>query len=793
MDITTFNFYYEADAQHNPNRSVVWTDAYTDPAGQGWMVSTIEPVYNGDFLEGVTGLDVTATTLVDQVLKMQIPWSGYGILVSRTGAIMALSPEGEADFGRGGQDLFNRTDLGDLPRTVQQRASGITPAVLNGEGKQVAWNTVAATGWKLVIVVRDSAIQAQALDLSHRISTLLYVMIGAITLFYICFFLYLYRQARRMSLDIAQPLTSINDIVRQIGHGNYNQAIKPAAVLELDETSRGLVQMGKRLDEKRAALLLTQEQLRAAKEEAEAAAKAKTQFLATMSHEIRTPMNGVLGMTELLSDTRLTPTQKEYADIISVSAKSLLSIIDDILNYAKVEAGKTVLVDDEFGLLNLLEGVLDMLAPSAQAKKLELVLRMPAGVPERVIGDQDRLRQVLVNLLGNAIKFSDVGQAVTSVSIAEETDESVLLRFEVRDSGIGIRPEDQPKIFDVFQQVDGSSTRRHGGTGLGLAISRELVRLFGGAIGVESEFGAGSVFWFTARLKKTAQALGIFERQKAQMECLNGKRILVVDDNEVARSALVEWLETCEPARIDQAGKGMDGLKMALEKDYDAVLLDRDMPDVSGMEVIDEVAKARDSSRRSAPPFVLMMPVGTIPKLLEFPKGTVVWPVHKPLHRHSLLAALDEMFRGGHSPTEDTAPVTPISSKDKPIDSEPSSPFQVLLAEDNPTNRKVAERMLGMLGCQVTSVENGLLAVDAVQQRRFDLVLMDCQMPEMDGYTATREIRRWEAEQGRDRMRIVALTANVLATDREKALESGMDQHVPKPIRKADLRQLCRH
>lgn len=480
-------------------------------------------------------------------------------------------------------------------------------------------------------------------------------------------------------------------------------------------------------------------------------------------------------MTELLQETGLSSTQKEYADIIQVSAKSLLSIIDDILDYAKVEAGKMELTEAPFSLLNLLEGILDMLAPRAQGKGLELLLEMPPEVPDRVLGDQDRLRQVVVNLLGNAVKFSDVGETLVAVSVAEEDDEGWLLRFEVRDTGIGIRADDREKIFDVFAQVDGSSTRRHGGTGLGLAISKELVHLFHGDIGVDSEFGKGSTFWFTARFKKATQGV-VGDREKMQIDCLKGRRVLVVDDNAAARGVLGTWLMTVGAGSVEEAENGAKAVEMIAQGRFEVVLLDRDMPGLSGVDVIREVAK----TDRKRTPFVLMVPVGADDR--ELPGAVQVLKVHKPLHRQAVLSAMERLVCSACGPV----PPTPA----KAIQAVNSHAFHVLLAEDNPTNRKVAERMLALLGCSVTAVENGLLAVEAVENDNFDLVLMDCQMPEMDGYSATREIRRRESESNRPRTRIVALTANALASDRERALESGMDFHVAKPIKKADLEKL---
>jgi PAS domain S-box-containing protein len=485
------------------------------------------------------------------------------------------------------------------------------------------------------------------------------------------------------------------------------------------------------------------EELKNARDAAIESARLKASFLANMSHEIRTPMNGIIGMAGLLSGTELNADQRELIDTIHSSAESLLGIINDILDFSKIEAGKLSFEIMEFDVRQVLEAAVDLVADQAQAKGLELLACADDGVPEVIRGDPGRLRQVLTNLLSNAVKFTDRGEVVAQISMASDDADSSLLRFEVRDTGIGISPADQERLFVPFVQADASSTRKHGGTGLGLAISKQLVEMMGGRLSVESAPGEGSKFRFTARFSRA---------EGPRRRTLRDARVLVVDGNATTRDYLARQLKSWNVRSETSA-------KLAPEGDFDVVVVDSQM---KGVDKVIAGAKAK---------VVLLEPIGTKRK----PSTSSVVSIYKPVKQSSLYDALATLL--GDAVESKPARIAPV---DRPV-----SEHRILIAEDNPVNQKVAVRQLQKLGYTADTVANGLEAIEALSRSSYDLVLMDCQMPEMDGFSATRLIR------GRDKDRkrpvIVAMTANALEGDRERCIAAGMDDYLSKPVREAEL------
>ena len=527
-----------------------------------------------------------------------------------------------------------------------------------------------------------------------------------------------------------------------------------------------------------------EEELRAARAAAEAANRAKSSFLARMSHEIRTPMNGVLGMTDLLLETGLTGIQRRFAETVHRSGKALLGIINDILDFSKIEAGKLELERVDFDLRRTVEDVVELLAESAHNKGLDVVCAIPADVVTLVKGDPLRLGQVLTNLMGNAIKFTERGEVVVRVSNVEQSPDAAVLRFEVCDTGPGIGAEARHRIFENFSQADGSTTRKHGGTGLGLAISKQLVEMMGGEIQVESTPGAGSTFRFTARFGKPEQQAA----DSAEHGPLAGLRILLVDHNVSSRITLsaqfAAWgLENDYAAMPEHA---LETLRTAAARGapYNVALLDHALP---GMSAIGLARRIKADAALAKLRLVMLAPAARHADIKEVCQADIDACLAKPVRQSALYDCLAGITAGAAR-----APAAPPVAP-----SPPAAPLQrvhgsVLLAEDNPVNQEVARRMLDSDGYRVTVANNGLEALEAFLRGSFDLVLMDCQMPEMDGFEASRRIREREKESNARRVPIIALTANAMQQDRDECLNAGMDDHLSKPYSREELRTMLK-
>jgi signal transduction histidine kinase/CheY-like chemotaxis protein/HPt (histidine-containing phosphotransfer) domain-containing protein len=603
--------------------------------------------------------------------------------------------------------------------------------------------------------------------------------------------------ARRVRRSIADPIAKLINTAQKVAASqNYTLRIAHQRNDELgaliDSFNNMLAQVegrGQALthhrDELERQVSVRTEQLEKAKNAAEAASRAKSAFLATMSHEIRTPMNGVLGMAEMLLGTGLTDTQRNYTQLVKQSGEHLLVIINDILDFSKIEAGKLTVEYINFNLWDLLDDIHTVYTPQAEAKGIEMLFDIANDIPVAICGDPNRLRQIMANLLGNAIKFTNEGRILARVRIASEDNQAVMLRFEVHDTGIGISREARGRLFEAFSQADDSTTRKYGGTGLGLAISKQLVELMGGAIGVENARPQGSLFWFTVAFDKRRvdpDAAGDHQHT------IDGLRVLVVDENETSRVGLerhlAAWRVECDGA--DSADEALERLHDAARagRPYDATIIDMELAHVSGLLLAASIKS--DPTTRSTR-LILLSPEKLAADPVQRREAGVAYQLIKPARAADLFACLATRPRGQVAPAPRFVPPQRLRP-----DADRPRARRVLLAEDNPVNVEVARAMLESLDLRVDCARNGEEALRAVREGetagQYDCVLMDCQMPVMDGFAATAAMRREEREAGRGRvLPIIAITANALQGDREACLAAGMDDYLSKPFTQQEL------
>jgi signal transduction histidine kinase/CheY-like chemotaxis protein/HPt (histidine-containing phosphotransfer) domain-containing protein len=602
-----------------------------------------------------------------------------------------------------------------------------------------------------------------------------------------------------LARSISKPILQLTHAARRVSNGDLDQQVPVTGKDEVGELTLAFNRMtgdlknsyenieqtvelrtaelqtaNQKLEEEIIERKRTEEALKVARSVAEDASRAKSEFLATMSHEIRTPLNGVIGMTGLLLDSRLNHEQKEMAEVIRQSGEVLLSVINDILDFSKIEAGKLELEENPFELRECVESTLELLAVRAGDKNIEMVLLMDPVVPEFIVGDVTRLRQVLVNLLSNALKFTEKGEIVVNVKLSgqkpQNPDDYHEILFSVRDTGIGIPADKLGKLFQSFSQVDASTTRKYGGTGLGLAISKHLTEMMGGTIWVESQPGAGSTFYFTLKVKPASVALKPVK--ELEQNVLAGKHLLIVDDNATNRQVLKMQLESWSVGSHEVVGaiEALELLRGA--HSFDGVLLDMQMPDMDGVQLAQAI---RENWHL---PLILLSSLGKR-ELPPTSAGLFTATLSKPVKASQLFNVLITVFGG-----------TALAVESKP--SKPtievladSLPLSILLAEDNAVNQKLGVSLLAKMGYHADLAANGQEAIEALLIRHYDVILMDVQMPEMDGLQATHYIREHLID--RPQPYIIAMTANALKGDREACIAAGMNDYVSKPVQVQEL------
>ena len=636
----------------------------------------------------------------------------------------------------------------------------VTQPVLESATKGLSdWDVAALTPRKLgsIRIVLSAEKQRTLFVHTARISLLLAVWILSLVL------LLHYFHLRRL----LRPLAGLIEFAQRVARGDLMQRAPRGAWREIDDLTAAFNEMVSQVAAGRAKLLGLVEQ-------AQEANRLKSEFVANMSHEIRTPMNGIIGMTELTLDTPLNSVQREYLGTVMESARSLLAVINDVLDFSKIEAGKLELELIEFDLEELLDQTIRGLAVRAHQKKIELLFDIGREVATRLVGDPSRLRQVLVNLAGNAIKFTEHGEVLVEVSVSSESAGHQELHFVVADTGIGIPAEKIESIFDAFTQADGSMTRKYGGTGLGLAITSRLTRLMDGKMWVQSEVGRGSAFHFTARFARSPAP----RQPETNTAPLRGVRVLAVDDNHTSRRLIASMLAG-EGVDVEVAASGAEALE-AIQKStrpFQLAILDAHMRGMNGFALAEEM-QAGPAAR--LPVLMLLSSADLRSEIPRCRQVGAVCHLTKPVSRRALRDAVMRVLGAELAPTDSDLPEAGGLSP------ESAATLAILLAEDNPVNQKVATRLLEKRGHRVTAVANGRRAVEALANGAFDLVLMDVQMPEMDGWTATEEIRKREAGKNRH-VPILALTAHALKDHEDRCYRAGMDGFVTKPFQPEEL------